>query len=126
MAAVQGSGGGDGAKGRRHELTDAAWVALRDLLPTRRAGGRGRPARDERQVINGVLWILATGCPWRDLPERYGPWQTCYHRFNAWAKDRGGTTWRSPSRSASTRSSSADTGRGGNPASRATRIAPET
>ena len=50
-------------------------------------GGRGRPARDERQVINGVLWILATRCPWRDLPERYGPWQTCYHRFNTWAKD---------------------------------------
>jgi transposase len=60
---------------------------LEPLLPVRRTGGRGRPARDERQVVNGILWILATGCPWRDLPERYGPWQTCYHRFNAWAKD---------------------------------------
>lgn len=47
----------------------------------------GRPPRDERQVLNGILWSFATGCPWRDLPERYGPWQTCYHRFNAWAED---------------------------------------
>jgi transposase len=68
-------------------LTDAAWAVLGALLPRRRVGGRGRPARDERQVVNGVLWIIATGCPWRDLPEHYGPWQTCYHRFNAWAKD---------------------------------------
>jgi transposase len=58
---------------------------LAPLLPTRAA--RGRPPRDERQVLNGVLWVLATGSPWRDLPERHGPWQTCYHRFNAWAKD---------------------------------------
>ena len=48
---------------------------------------RGRPARDRRQVLSGILWIVATGCPWRDLPERFGPWQTCYHRFNQWAKD---------------------------------------
>jgi transposase len=60
---------------------------LAPLLPRRSRGGRGRPARDDREVINGILWILATGCPWRDLPERYGPWQTCYHRFNTWAKD---------------------------------------
>ena len=60
---------------------------MEPLLPVRRPGRRGRPPRDLRQVINGILWILATGCPWRDLPERYGPWQTCYHRFNAWAKD---------------------------------------
>ena len=68
-------------------MTDAAWAVLRGLLPPRRAGGRGRPARDERQVVNGVLWILATGCPWRDLPERYGPWRTCYARFVRWQRD---------------------------------------
>jgi transposase len=38
-------------------------------------------------VINGILWVLATGSPWRDLPERYGPWPTCYERFSRWAQD---------------------------------------
>ncbi|XMN11297.1 IS5 family transposase [Streptomyces griseobrunneus] len=49
--------------------------------------GRGRPWRDHRQVINGVLWRLRTGAPWRDLPERYGPWQTAYERFARWEAD---------------------------------------
>ncbi|KPC59209.1 transposase [Streptomyces chattanoogensis] len=55
------------------------------LLPKR--GGRGRPWRDHRQVVNGVLWRLRTGAPWRDLPERYGPWQTVYERFARWEVD---------------------------------------
>ena len=38
-------------------------------------------------MINGILWVLATGTPWRDLPERYGPWQTCYERFRRWTQD---------------------------------------
>lgn len=46
------------------------------LLP--QVDGRGRPWRDHRQVVNGVLWRLRTGAPWRDLPERHGPWQTVY------------------------------------------------
>jgi transposase len=66
---------------RRHELTDAEWERLRPLLPPHR-GGRAR--RDDRQVVNGILWKLATGAPWRDLPERYGPWQTVYTRFRRW------------------------------------------
>ncbi|MFD7541338.1 transposase [Streptomyces sp. NPDC059819] len=49
--------------------------------------GRGRPWRDHRQVVNGVLWRLRTGAPWRDLPERYGPWQTVYERFARWEAD---------------------------------------
>ncbi|MEU4469426.1 IS5 family transposase [Streptomyces sp. NPDC024017] len=49
--------------------------------------GRGRPWRDHRQVINGVLWRLRTGAPWRDLPVRYGPWQTTYERFARWETD---------------------------------------
>ncbi|MER7722315.1 IS5 family transposase [Streptomyces flaveolus] len=49
--------------------------------------GRGRPWRDHRQVINGVLWRLRTGTPWRDLPDRYGPWQTVYERFARWEAD---------------------------------------
>ncbi|WP_368662727.1 transposase [Kitasatospora sp. NA04385] len=56
----------------RGELTDTAWGGIEPLLP--QVDGRGRPWRDHRQVVNGVLWRLRTGAPWRDLPERYGPW----------------------------------------------------
>nr|WP_078639386.1 transposase [Streptomyces hygroscopicus] len=61
-------------------MTDAAWERVEPLLP--QADGRGRPWRDHRQVVNGVLWRLRTGAPWRDLPERYRPWQTVlsHHR----------------------------------------------
>ncbi|MFF9131462.1 IS5 family transposase [Streptomyces sp. NPDC014776] len=69
----------------RGELTDAAWERIAPLLPG--VEGRGRPWRDHRQVINGVLWRLRTGAPWRDLPERYGPWQTAYERFARWEAD---------------------------------------
>jgi transposase len=70
---------------RRGELTDRAWARLEPLLPV--ADGRGRRWRDHRQVINGVLWRLRTGSPWRDVPERYGPWQTCYERWKRWDQD---------------------------------------
>ena len=66
---------------RRHELTDAEWSRLEPLLPPHRSG---KPRKDDRLVVNGILWKLATGAPWRDLPERYGPWQTVYTRFRRW------------------------------------------
>ncbi|WP_345943373.1 IS5 family transposase [Streptomyces sp. SID8352] len=69
----------------RGELTDAAWERIAPLLPG--VDGRGRPWREHRQVINGVLWRLRTGAPWRDLPERYGPWRTVYERFARWEAD---------------------------------------
>ncbi|MFD3456993.1 IS5 family transposase [Streptomyces sp. NPDC058691] len=69
----------------RGELTDVAWERIAPLLP--QVDGRGRPWRDHRQVVNGVLWRLRTGAPWRDLPERYGPWQTVYERFVRWESD---------------------------------------
>jgi transposase len=56
-------------------------------LPLPPVQRQGRPWRAHRQVINGILWVLATGSPWRDLPERYGPWQTCYERFRRWTQD---------------------------------------
>ena len=67
---------------RRHELSDAQWELMADLMPGmgRRGGGRWR---DHRQVVNGLMWKLCTGAQWRDLPERYGPWQTVYERFGA-------------------------------------------
>ncbi|MBB3733900.1 transposase [Nonomuraea dietziae] len=70
---------------RRGELTDKAWQRIEPLLPV--ADGGGRPWRDHREVINGILWRLRTGAPWRDIPERYGPWQTCYGRFKRWEED---------------------------------------
>ena len=71
----------------RGDLTEAAWQQLRSLLPTPRCGGRGRPRRDDRPLLNGMRWILRTGAPWRDLPGRFGPWQTVYHRFTTWRRD---------------------------------------
>lgn len=70
---------------RRHELTDEQWEKIEPLLPPQKPE-TGRPRSDHRQMINGMLWILRTGAPWRDLPERYGPWQTVYGRFNRWRK----------------------------------------
>ena len=70
--------------GKRHELTDSAWAVIEPLLPER---SRGRPWKDHRRVINGILWVLATGVAWRDAPERYGPWQTLYDRFVRWTGD---------------------------------------
>jgi len=68
---------------RRHELTDDQWQQLAPLLPPQRPA-TGRPAKDHRTVLNGIVWILRSGAPWRDLPERYGSWQTVYSRFRRW------------------------------------------
>jgi transposase len=67
----------------RHGLSDEQWDRLRPLLP-RPPGGRGRPRRDDRLIVEGILWRLATGVPWRDLPERFGSWRTVYSRFRRW------------------------------------------
>ncbi len=69
----------------RGDLTDKEWARLEPLLPPQRPAEPGGEYRDHRQVINGILWVLRTGAPWRDLPERYGPWQTCYSRFRRWS-----------------------------------------
>jgi transposase len=71
--------------GRRHELTDAAWAAIAPLLP--RDPRRGQRWRDHRTVLNGILWKLSTGAPWRDVPARYGPWQTLHARLLRWRRD---------------------------------------
>jgi transposase len=72
----------------RYELSDQQWNRLALLLPhPRHHGGRGRPLEDHRRVVNGILWRLHTGAPWRDIPERYGPWQSVYTRFRRWRRD---------------------------------------
>jgi transposase len=71
------------------DLTDEQWLMLERLIPElpRREDRRGRPWRDSLEVWNGILWILRTGAPWKDLPERYPPYQTCHRRFQAWVRD---------------------------------------
>jgi transposase len=68
---------------RRHALTDRQWERLRPLLPPP-PPGRGRPRSDDRLIVDGIVWRLATGVPWRDLPERFGPWRTVYSRVRRW------------------------------------------
>ncbi len=67
----------------RYDLTDFEWRVIAPLLPNR---PRGVPRVDDRRVLSGILWVLRTGSPWRDLPECYGPYTTCYNRFNRWRK----------------------------------------
>jgi transposase len=69
---------------RRGELTDRQWTQLAPLLPPERPKKPGHPWQPHRQVLNGILWRLRTGAPWRDVPARYGPWQTCYDRYVRW------------------------------------------
>jgi transposase len=72
----------------RFDLTEEQWLKIRDFFPDRYHHGRaGRPFKDHRTLVNGILWHLHTGAPWPDTPDRYGPWQTVYDRFNRWRKD---------------------------------------
>ncbi len=70
------------------DLTDVQWSLLDPLIPkpSRRRDLRGRPWKDRRTVLNGVLWVLRTGAPWADLPERYPSYQTCHRRFQQWVR----------------------------------------
>ena len=70
------------------DLTDEQWTVVAPVLPRprRRADGRGRPWRDPRDVLNGILWVLRTGAPWHDLPMRYPSYQTCHRRFQYWVE----------------------------------------
>src|SRR5262244_2193181 len=77
---------GRGERMHRHELADHEWELIKTFFPER-ASKNGRPRKPTREVLNGIFWVLRTGAPWRDLPERYGSWRTIFHRFNAWRKD---------------------------------------
>ena len=67
----------------RFDLTYREWAVIAPLLPNK---PRGVARVDDRRVLNGIFWTLRTGSPWRDLPERYGPYTTIYNRFNRWAR----------------------------------------
>ena len=72
------------------DVTDEQWEVLAPLIaevePAPRDDGKGRPRRNPREVLNGILWILRTGAQWADLPDRYPPYQTCHRRFQEWVR----------------------------------------
>ena len=70
---------------KRYELTDQQWQRLEPLLPPERPP-TGQPNHDHRIILNGILWVLRTGAPWRDLPERFGCGVKVQTRFSRWAK----------------------------------------
>lgn len=70
---------------RRYEITDEKWERITNLLPGKDTDP-GRTAEDNRRFINAILWIARSGAPWRDLPERYGNWNSVFKRFNRWSQ----------------------------------------
>ena len=76
--------GVQGKPGRRYELTDEAWQRIEPLLPKQGRGGRWN---DHRTTLNGIFWILNCGAQWRDMPERYGKWQSVYDRYRRWTRE---------------------------------------
>lgn len=71
------------------ELTDDQWGLIEPVVPNppAREDGKGRPRREARSILEGILWVLRTGAPWKDLPGRYPPYQTCHRRFQEWVAD---------------------------------------
>jgi len=67
----------------RYELSDCEWGVIKPMLPNK---PRGIPRVADRRILNGILWVLRSGAPWRDLPESYGPHTTCYNRFVRWRR----------------------------------------
>src|SRR5829696_4744787 len=69
----------------RQEVTDEQWAVLAALFPAPK--GRGRPTMDMRKTVEGIAWRFRTGAPWRDIPERFGNWNSIYQRFADWSAD---------------------------------------
>jgi transposase len=67
----------------RYELTDNEWAAIKPMLPNK---PRGVPRVNDRRILNGIFWVLRSGAPWRDLPNSFGPYTTCYNRFVRWRR----------------------------------------
>ena len=66
----------------RFDLSDDEWALLEPRMPKSRKSARA----DDRRILNAIFYVLRTGMPWRDLPERYGPYTTAYNRFNRWSR----------------------------------------
>jgi transposase len=72
-----------GGRIMRYELADYEWLAIKPMLPNK---PRGVPRVNDRRVLNGIFWVLRSGAPWRDLPDHFGPYTTCYNRFVRWRR----------------------------------------
>ncbi|KPX74348.1 ISPs1, transposase OrfA [Pseudomonas amygdali pv. photiniae] len=70
----------------RYEISSERWAIIEAIISPPQH--MGRPRRDDRQMLDGIFWILCSGAKWRDLPERFGPWKTVYQRFRQW-RDNG-------------------------------------
>ncbi|MBK9126127.1 MAG: transposase [Chloroflexi bacterium] len=78
-------------------MTDQQWEILEPLIPKQKPG-RGRPRADDRRTLNGILFVLKTGCQWKDMPEEFGDHVTCWRRLDRWQRDgtwsgSGGRCW---------------------------------
>ena len=69
---------------KRYELTEEQWNRIKDLIPQSKMG---RPRKDDRLMLNAMLWLARSGAGWQDLPEGYGSWKTVYSRFCKWRDD---------------------------------------
>ncbi len=69
----------------RQEISDQTWAVLEPLFPTPKA--TGRPMMNMRSTVEGIAWRFRTGAPWRDVPERFGQWNSIYQRFSDWSVD---------------------------------------
>jgi transposase len=72
---------------RRYELSDHEWSRIEEYFEKKEAGTPGRPPRDPREMLNAIVWLARSGAPWRDLPERFGPWETVYSKFRKWLSE---------------------------------------
>lgn len=70
-------------------MSEKQWAKIQDLVPdgATREDGKGRPWKDKREVLEGILWIVKTGARWKDLPGQYPPYQTCHRRFQQWVQE---------------------------------------
>jgi transposase len=75
----------------RYELTDHEWPAIKPMLPNK---PRGVPRVNDRRGLNGIFWVLRSGAPWRDLPQKFGPYTTCYNRFVRWRRPASSSDFR--------------------------------
>lgn len=73
---------------KRYEVTNEQWERIAPLLPPQTTGRKGRPPKDNRVMLNGMLWITRSGAQWRTLPAEYGPWQSVYSRFRLWTENK--------------------------------------
>lgn len=72
---------------KRYELSDDEWNRISVLLPPENTGKPGRPSKDNRLMLNAMVWLVRSGAPWRDLPDCYGPWESVYSCFCRWMDD---------------------------------------